>query len=211
MPLPRPELAILLLLAALLYLWGLSKNGWANDYYSAAVRSMAGSWHDFLYGSFDAKGLMSVDKPPLALWVEALSAKVFGFNSLAILVPQALMGVASVGLLYDLTRRRWGRAAGTLAGLALALTPVVVAISRHNNPDALLVLCSVGALWCFVRALERGASNGSSSRASASASASRRRWAPPSWSFPAWRSPGSGWRPAVASSRSSSWPSRAGR
>jgi 4-amino-4-deoxy-L-arabinose transferase-like glycosyltransferase len=157
LPLPRPELAVLLGLAALLYLWALSKNGWANDYYSAAVRSMAGSWHDFLYGSFDAKGLMTVDKPPAALWVQALSVKLFGFNSLAILVPQALMGVASVGLLYDLTRRRWGRIAGTVAGLALALTPVVVAISRHNNPDALLVLCSVGALWCFMRALEKGA------------------------------------------------------
>jgi 4-amino-4-deoxy-L-arabinose transferase-like glycosyltransferase len=157
LPLPRPELAAVLVLAALLYLWALSKNGWANDYYSAAVHSMAGSWHDFLYGSFDAKGLMTVDKPPAALWVEALSVKLFGFNSLAILVPQALMGTASVGLLYDLTRRRWGRAAGALAGLALALTPVVVAISRHNNPDALLVLCSVGALWCFVRALEHGA------------------------------------------------------
>jgi 4-amino-4-deoxy-L-arabinose transferase-like glycosyltransferase len=157
MPLPRPELAALLVLAVALYLWGLSKNGWANDYYSAAVRSMAGSWHDFLYGSFDAKGLMTVDKPPLALWVQALSVKAFGFTSLAILVPQALMGTASVGLLYDLTRRRWGRAAGMLAGLALALTPVIVAVSRHNNPDAVLVLCSVGALWCFVRALERGA------------------------------------------------------
>jgi 4-amino-4-deoxy-L-arabinose transferase-like glycosyltransferase len=157
MRLPRPDLAALLALAAALFLWSLSKNGWANDYYAAAVRSMAGSWHDFLYGSFDAKGLMTVDKPPLALWVEALSAKLFGFNSLAILVPQALMGVASVGLLYDLTRRRWGRVAGTVAGLALALTPVVVAISRHNNPDALLVLCSVGALWCFGRALEGGA------------------------------------------------------
>jgi 4-amino-4-deoxy-L-arabinose transferase-like glycosyltransferase len=155
LPLPRPELAVLLGLAALLYLWGLSKNGWANDYYSAAVRSMAGSWHDFLYGSFDAKGLMTLDKPPLALWVEALSVKLFGFNSLAILVPQALMGVASVGLLYDLTRRRWGRIAGTVAGLALALTPVIVAVSRHNNPDALLVLCSVAALWCFMRALDK--------------------------------------------------------
>jgi 4-amino-4-deoxy-L-arabinose transferase-like glycosyltransferase len=156
-PLPRPELAVLLVLAGVLYLWGLSKNGFANDYYSAAVRSMAGSWHDFLYGSFDAKGLVTVDKPPLALWVESLSVKAFGFNSLAILVPQALMGVASVGLLYDLVRRHFGRVAGAVGGLALALTPVVVAISRHNNPDALLVLCSVGALWCFVRALEGGA------------------------------------------------------
>jgi 4-amino-4-deoxy-L-arabinose transferase-like glycosyltransferase len=156
LPLPRPELAALLLLAALLNLWALSKNGFANDYYSAAVRSMSGSWHDFLFGSFDAKGLMTVDKPPLALWVQALSVKAFGFNSLAILVPQALMGMASVGLLYDLTRRRWGRPAGAVAGLALALTPVFVAVSRHNNPDALLVLCSVGALWCFLRALEDG-------------------------------------------------------
>lgn len=148
---------MLLALAAVLYLWALSRNGWANDYYSAAVRSMSGSWHDFLFGSFDAKGLMTVDKPPLAFWVESLSVKLFGFNSLAILVPQALMGTASVGLLYDLTRRRWGRTAGAVAGLALALTPVVVAISRHNNPDALLVLCTVGALWCFMRALEKGA------------------------------------------------------
>src|ERR1700710_3089902 len=145
LPLPRPELAVLLALAAVLYPWALSKNGWANDYYSAAVRAMAGSWHDFLYGSFDAKGLMTVDKPPAALWVEALSVKLFGFNSLAILVPQALMGVASVGLLYDLTRRRGARIAGPVAGLGLALPLVVAASSRHNNPDALLVLCSVGA------------------------------------------------------------------
>jgi 4-amino-4-deoxy-L-arabinose transferase-like glycosyltransferase len=163
LPLPRPELAVLLGLAALLYLWALSKNAWANDYYSAAVRSMAGSWHDFLYGSFDAKGLMTVDKPPLALWVQALSVKIFGFNSLAILVPQALMGVASVGLLYDLTRRRWGRIAGTVAGLALAITPIFVAMSRHNNPDAVLILCTVGALWCFMRALDK-ASDGAAGK-----------------------------------------------
>jgi 4-amino-4-deoxy-L-arabinose transferase-like glycosyltransferase len=175
--LPRPELAALLVLAAVLYLWSLSQNGWANDYYAAAVRSMAGSWHDFLYGSFDAKGLMTVDKPPLALWVEALSAKLFGFDSLAILVPQALMGVASVGLLYDLTRRRWGRVAGAVAGLALALTPVVVAISRHNNPDALLVLCSVGALWCFIRALDAGGVRSNPRIARESANATRGRGA----------------------------------
>lgn len=156
LPLPRPELAALMVLAGLLDLWALGQNGWANEYYSAAVRSMSSSWHNFLFGSFDPQGLMTVDKPPLALWVQALSVKAFGYNSLAILVPQALMGVASVALLYDLTRRRWGRAAGTVAGLVLALTPIAVAVSRHNNPDALLVLCTVGALWAFVRALEDG-------------------------------------------------------
>ncbi len=158
LPLPRPELAALLVLAGLLNLWALGQNGWANEYYSAAVRSMSGSWHNFLFGSFDAGGLMTVDKPPMALWVQALSVKAFGFNSLAILVPQALMGVASVGLLYDLTRRRWGRQAGFVAGLVLALTPIAVAVSRHNNPDALLALLSVAALWAFVRALEDGGS-----------------------------------------------------
>ena len=95
---PRPELAALLVLAGVLYLWGLSRNGLANEYYSAAVRSMSTSWHAFLYGSFDSAGVMTVDKPPLALWVQALSARVFGFSTWSMLVPQALMGVATVAL-----------------------------------------------------------------------------------------------------------------
>jgi 4-amino-4-deoxy-L-arabinose transferase-like glycosyltransferase len=152
--LPPPELAFLLGFAALLYLWGLSRNGWANEYYSAAVHSMGSSWHAFLYGAFDATGLMTVDKPPLALWVQVASAKVLGLNSWGILVPQALMGVATVGLTYDLVRRRFGRGAGFAAGLVLAVTPITVAIARHNNPDALLILCCTGALWALVRGLE---------------------------------------------------------
>src|SRR5688500_13082609 len=101
---------------------------------------------------------MTVDKPPMALWVQALSVRVFGFHPLAILIPQALMGVATVALTYDLVRRRFGRRAGFVAGLALALTPITVAISRHNNPDALLILCCTGALWALVRALTRACS-----------------------------------------------------
>jgi 4-amino-4-deoxy-L-arabinose transferase-like glycosyltransferase len=154
--LPRPELGLLVVLAGVLNLWALGQNGWSNSYYSAAVRSMASSWHAFLYGSFDAAGVMTVDKPPLALWVQALSVKVFGFHPLAMLVPEALMGVATVVLVYDLVRRPFGRVAGYVAGLVLALTPIAVAISRHNNPDALLILCCVAALWFFVRGLEDG-------------------------------------------------------
>src|SRR5205814_30759 len=120
---PRPELALLLIVAGVLDLWALGRNGWANEYYSAAVRSMSTSWHDFLYGSFDLAGVMTVDKPPLALWVQALSARIFGFHPLSVLVPQALMGVAAVALVYDLVRRRFGRSAGFVAGLGLALTP----------------------------------------------------------------------------------------
>jgi 4-amino-4-deoxy-L-arabinose transferase-like glycosyltransferase len=153
---PPPELAALLGLAAVLGLWSLDTNGYANEYYSAAVRSMTESWHAFLFGSFDSGGVMTVDKPPLALWIQALSARAFGFSSWSMLVPQALMGVASVALVYDLTRRRFGRAAGFAAGLALTLTPVTVAISRHNNPDALLVLCVTAAVWFLVRGLEDG-------------------------------------------------------
>ena len=151
-----PELLALLALTAVLNLWDLSINGWANTYYAAAVRSMSTSWHDFLFASLDKTGLMTVDKPPLAFWVQALSVRVFGFNSLSILVPEALMGVAAVGLVYDMTRRMFGRFAGAVAGLAFALTPITVAIARHNNPDELLVLCCVAALWCAVRALQTG-------------------------------------------------------
>ena len=92
----------------------------------------------------------------LALWVQSLSVRVFGFHPLSILVPEALMGIAAVGLVYDLVARRFGRVAGFAAGLALATTPVTVAVARHNNPDELLVLCCVAAVWAVARGLENG-------------------------------------------------------
>src|SRR5215216_3741659 len=125
-PRVRPELAALLGVAGLLNVWALQRNGFADEYYSAAVRAMSSDWHAFLYGSFDSAGVMTVDKPPLALWVQALSVKAFGFDSLSMLVPQALMGVASVALVYDLVRRRFGRAGGFVGGAwpaLIALTP----------------------------------------------------------------------------------------
>jgi 4-amino-4-deoxy-L-arabinose transferase-like glycosyltransferase len=147
---------VLLVLTGALNLWVLSRNGLANEYYAGAVRAMASSWHAFLYGSLDASGVMTVDKPPLALWVQALSVRAFGWSSWSMLVPQALMGIGAVALVYDLTRRRFGRAGGFAAGAVLALTPIVVAVARHNNPDMLLVLCVVGALWALVRGFEHG-------------------------------------------------------
>lgn len=149
-----PELGVLLLVAGLLNLWGLGINGNANEYYSATVHSMTQSRHNFIFGSFDSAGLQTVDKPPLALWVQAASARIFGFSSWSFLVPQALMGIAATALTYDFTRRRFGRPAGFIAGLVLALTPTAVAVFRHNNPDALLMLCSTVAIWALVKALE---------------------------------------------------------
>lgn len=150
----RPELLVLVAIAALLNLVNLGVNGNANEYYSAAVHSMTQSWTNFFFGAFDAAGLQTVDKPPLAFWIQAASAKVFGFGTWAFLVPQALMGIATTVLVYDLVRRRFGRTAGFVSGLILATTPTAVAVFRHNNPDALLMLCATLALWATVRAFE---------------------------------------------------------
>ncbi|WP_445152454.1 ArnT family glycosyltransferase [Baekduia sp. Peel2402] len=155
-PMPAPELMLLLAVAGVLNLWALDTNGYANTYYSAAVKSMSMSWHNFLYNSFDVAGLQTLDKPPAALWVQALSVRAFGYSSWSMLVPQALMGAGTVALAYDLTKRVFGRPAGFVAGLVLALTPISVAISRHNNPDALVVLASTAALWFTVRACMDG-------------------------------------------------------
>jgi 4-amino-4-deoxy-L-arabinose transferase-like glycosyltransferase len=152
----RGALAGVVALAAFLNLWGLSRNAYANEYYSAAVRSMLESWHNFFFVAFDPGGLVSVDKPPLALWLQAASAKLFGYGPLSILVPEALWGVGAVLLLYALVTRVWGRTAGLLAALALAVTPVSVAVARDNNPDALLALLLVAAAYCGVGALQRG-------------------------------------------------------
>ncbi|MDX6255348.1 MAG: hypothetical protein QOJ11_1682 [Frankiales bacterium] len=154
-PWVRPALLALLATTGLLYLWGLGASGWANSFYSAAVQAGAKSWKAMFFGSFDSSNFITVDKPPASLWVMDLSARIFGVNSWSILVPQALEGVAAVGLLFATVRRRFGPAAGLIAGAAMATTPVAVLMFRFNNPDALLVLLLVGAAYATVRATEK--------------------------------------------------------
>ncbi|WP_406814390.1 ArnT family glycosyltransferase [Mycobacterium sp. M23085] len=149
----RPAVLVLLAVSALVYLWGLHAAGWANDYYAAAVEAGTQNWTAMLFGSLDPGNAITVDKPPAALWVMALSGRVFGFSTLSMLVPQALMGVASVGLLYAAVRRVSGPAAGLISGAVLAATPVAALMFRFNNPDALLVLLLVASAYCVVRAL----------------------------------------------------------
>ncbi|RSD10895.1 phospholipid carrier-dependent glycosyltransferase [Amycolatopsis eburnea] len=151
----RPALAVLLLGTAVLYLWGLGASGWANAFYSAAAQAGSQSWKALFFGSSDAANAITVDKTPAALWVMGLSARLFGVNAWSILVPQALMGVGSVWLLYATVRRTSGPAAGLVAGLVLALTPAAALMFRFNNPDALLVLLLVAAAYCVVRAGEK--------------------------------------------------------
>lgn len=152
----RPALVGLLLVTAALYLWDLSASGWANSFYSAAVQAGSTSWKAFLYGASDAAGSITVDKPPASLWVMALSVRVFGLSSWSILVPQALMGVATVGVLYASVRRRFSPQAALLAAAVLALTPVAALMFRFNNPDALLVLLLTLATYATLRAVEDG-------------------------------------------------------
>jgi 4-amino-4-deoxy-L-arabinose transferase-like glycosyltransferase len=150
----RPALVALLMGTGILDLWGLGNSGWANSFYSAAVQAGTKSWKAFFFGSFDASNFITVDKPPASLWVMELSARVFGVNSWSILVPQALEGVATVGLLYLCVRRWFAPGAALLAGAVFALTPVATLMFRYNNPDALLTLVLVGATYATIRALE---------------------------------------------------------
>ena len=150
----KGALAALLGLSALLYLWGLGASGYANDFYAAAVQAGTKSWKAFFFGSLDSANSITVDKPPAALWPMELSGRIFGFSSWSMLVPQALMGVASVWLLYATVRRWFGPGAGLLAGALLAITPVAVLMFRFNNPDALMTLLIVAAAYCVTRALE---------------------------------------------------------
>ena len=152
----RPALLALLALSAALFLVGLDREGMANGFYSAAVMSGAQGWKAFFFGSFDAASFITVDKPPVALWVMELSARAFGFSSWSMLVPEALAGVVAVGL-TAVTVRRWaGPVAGLVAGLALALTPVAALMFRYNNPDAVLTLLLVASAYAAVRAVESG-------------------------------------------------------
>lgn len=152
----RVGVGLLLLGTAVAYLTNLSANGWANPFYSAAVQAGSVSWKAAFFGSSDAANSITVDKPPASLWPMELSVRLFGLNSWSIQVPQVLMGVASVALLYATVRRYFGHSAGMLAGAALAVTPVAVLMFRFNNPDALLVLLMIAAVWATLRAVEDG-------------------------------------------------------
>lgn len=152
----RPAFLGLLLATAVLYLWNLSASGYANSFYSAAVQAGSQSWKAMFFGSLDAGNAITVDKPPAALWPMALSVRLFGLNSWAVLAPQALMAVATVGVLYGAVRRRFSPAAGLIAGAVLALTPVAALMFRFNNPDAILALLMTVTVYCVLRALEHG-------------------------------------------------------
>ena len=152
----RPALLFLLAVTAGLYVWNLGASGWANSYYSAAVQAGTKSWKAFFFGSTDASNFITVDKTPASLWVMEVSGRIFGVNSWSMLVPQALEGVAAVGILFATVKRWFSPVAALIAGAVFALTPVAALMFRFNNPDSLLVLLLVAAAYTLTRALEDG-------------------------------------------------------
>ncbi|HEX6552382.1 MAG TPA: glycosyltransferase family 39 protein [Ktedonobacteraceae bacterium] len=152
----RLALAAVMLVSIFMNFYQLGQNGFGNLYYAAAIRSMLDSWHDFLFVSFDPGGFVSIDKPPLGFWLQAASAKIFGFTPFSIFLPQALAGVFSVLLLYHLVRRHFGVVAGLLAALALAISPISVVTNRNNTIDSTLVLVMLLGAWAVLRAAETG-------------------------------------------------------
>ncbi|WP_072681588.1 glycosyltransferase family 39 protein, partial [Rhodococcoides corynebacterioides] len=151
-----PAAIALIVGTAVAYLVNLSASGWGNSFYAAAVQAGSQSWTAFFFGSSDAANSITVDKPPMSLWVMGLSVRLFGLNSWSVLAPQVIIGAASVAVLWRTVRRHAGPAAGLLAGLTLALTPVAALMFRFDNPDALLVLLMIVAVWATLRAVDDG-------------------------------------------------------
>ena len=155
-PKEKIGVAVLLLATAALYFWNLSNNDYGNSFYAAAAQAGADNWTAFFFGSSDMANSITVDKTPLSLWPAMLAVKAFGLNPYTLLGPQALLGVASVALLYATVRRYHGVPAAMIAGWVLALTPVATLMFRFNNPDAMLVFLMIAAVWAGLRGIEDG-------------------------------------------------------
>ena len=148
-------LAIILLIALGLYGYGTWKTGSANDFYTSAITSMTQSFKNFWYASFDPAGYITVDKPPVALWFMAISAKILGVSNFSVVLPSVLFGVGSVYLMYRLVTPYFGRFAGRIAALVMTITPIVVADSRTNNMDATLIYFLLLAIWMLQKSINK--------------------------------------------------------
>ncbi len=149
-------LGAILALSAILNTHRLAQNGYANTFYSAGVQSMLKSWHNFFFVSFDPAGLVTIDKPPLGIWVQVASAKAFGFSPLSLLLPEAILSTLAVAVLYRAIARPFGWPAALGGALALAIFPSFVAVSRDNGVDPLLILLMILACGAALRSIEDG-------------------------------------------------------
>ena len=149
-------LSAVVLLSIGLHFYNLQSIGNANTYYTAAVKSMLQSWHNFFFVAAEPGGSVTVDKPPLGLWIESAFAAVLGLSGFSVVLPNLLAGVLSVPLLYHLVQKYFGAGAGLLAALVLAVTPVSLAVDRNNTIDGMLIFTLLLAAWAFIAATETG-------------------------------------------------------
>ncbi|EAG9320359.1 ArnT family glycosyltransferase [Listeria monocytogenes] len=145
----------IMVIAIFFNFYGIWKDDTVNPYYTAAVTSMVQNFHNFFYGAFDPAGFITVDKPPVALWLQAISALIFGVHGWSVILPQALAGVGSVILLYVLVKPRFGAWAARITALIMALTPIAVAVTRTNNMDAILVFVLLLVTFFLFKAVHR--------------------------------------------------------
>ena len=153
---PVLALAFIAVLSFGLNFYAISNIGTGNEYYAACVKSMTQSFSNFFFVSFDPSGMVSVDKPPLGLWMQAISVLIFGYHGWAMLLPQALAGTASCLMVYVLTAKYFGRPAGLISSLIFAFTPVAVVVSRNNTMDMQLVFVLLVATWFLFKAIDSG-------------------------------------------------------
>ncbi|WP_035334137.1 ArnT family glycosyltransferase, partial [Bacillus licheniformis] len=149
-------LVLILLAALILNTYNIWLDDAANQYYLAAVKSMTQSFHNFFFASFDSSGFVSVDKPPVVLWIQTIFAKIFGVHTWSVILPQALAGAGSIYLLYALIKPKFGKGAARISALVMALTPIAVAVSRTNNIDSMLVFTLLLGTWCLMKAVKQG-------------------------------------------------------
>ncbi|MCY8870097.1 glycosyltransferase family 39 protein [Bacillus inaquosorum] len=148
-------LILILLAAAFLNTYHIWQDDTANQYYLAAVKSMTQSFHNFFYASFDPSGFVTVDKPPVVLWIQTIFALIFGVHTWSVILPQALAGVGSVFLLYRMIKPAFGIGAARIAALVMTLTPIAAALSRTNNIDSMLVFTLLLGSACLLRAVKQ--------------------------------------------------------
>ena len=149
-------IAVILVVGAMARTWQLAQNEFGRQYYAAAVRGMMESWHSVFFNSFDPAGFVSLDKPPVAIWLQAVFAKLLGFSGPSILLAQVVAGLVAILLLYLIVQRTFGRTAAISAALALAITPVSIAVDRSNNTESCLIAVLLAATWLAMRAAETG-------------------------------------------------------
>lgn len=148
-------LIFIILLALFLNGYNIWTDHYVNTYYTTAVASMLQNFHNFFFGSLDSAGSVTVDKPPVAFWIQTISAYILGLHGWSVILPQALAGIGSVLLIYFLIKPSFGVVAARLSALAFACTPIAAAVSRTNNIDSMLVFTLLLATWLLFKSVKR--------------------------------------------------------